>query len=51
MERQSKRTGMGGFTMKTLNVTFTDKEFKEIAKEKKGTWHDYILKIVRGLRK
>jgi len=37
--------------MKTIHTIFTDKEFKEIALKKKGSWHDYILKIVRGLRK
>jgi len=37
--------------MKNINVMFEDKEFKEIVLKKKGSWHDYILKIVRGLRK
>jgi len=32
--------------MKTINVTFTDEEFKAIlAKKGKLNWHDYLLGI------
>jgi len=32
--------------MKTINVTFTDKEYKKLNKKKKDqNWHDFILKI------
>ena len=33
--------------MKSINETFTDKEFKEIQKQKlkeKKSWHDFIMK-------
>jgi len=33
--------------MKTINVTFDDKEYKEL-KKKKGSksWHDFIMSII-----
>ena len=33
--------------MKTLNETFTDKEWKKLSETKgKTTWHDFIMKLV-----
>ena len=30
--------------MKTINVTFEDKEYKELVKKKgEKTWHDFII--------
>jgi hypothetical protein len=38
--------------MKTLNVTFTDKEYKEMKKAKQNygdtNWHYFILLAIRG---
>lgn len=35
--------------MKTINVTFEDKEHKQLVKKKKGlTWRDFILKLANG---
>lgn len=33
--------------MKTLNETFTDKEYRDLKKVKgKLSWHDFILKLI-----
>ncbi|MDO9538168.1 MAG: hypothetical protein Q7J68_07600 [Thermoplasmata archaeon] len=35
--------------MKTLNITFEDKEYKRLIKAKNGknlSWHDFILSLV-----
>ena len=42
--------------MKTLNITFTDKEYLDMKRIKqlikaKGNWHDLILRAVRGCKK
>lgn len=43
----SKATG--GKEMKTINVTFDDKEYRLIQKQKKEkSWHDFILSCARG---
>lgn len=34
-----------GDYMKTMNVTFEDKEYRELLKKKKNkSWHDFIIK-------
>lgn len=37
--------------MKTLNITFEDKEYKRLIKAKNGkdmSWHDFILSLVEN---
>lgn len=37
--------------MKTINVTFEDKEYKELTKKKGDkSWHDFIMGIEDGPR-
>ena len=35
--------------MKTINVTFEDKEYKDLLKKKNGkNWHDFIMEKVEN---
>ncbi len=37
--------------MKTLNITFEDKEYKKLVREKNKintSWHDFILQLVEN---
>lgn len=35
--------------MKTINETFTEKEFILLVQQKNGSnWHDFILKLLKG---
>jgi len=37
--------------MKTINITFEDKEFKElIVMKEKLSWHDFIIDLVKFLK-
>ena len=40
--------------MKTLNITFTDEEFKKLCKAKSRnlfvySWHDFVMRLTRGI--
>ncbi len=40
--------------MKTLNITFTDEEFKKLCKAKSRdlfvyNWHQFIMKLAKGI--
>jgi len=33
--------------MKTINITFENKEFEELLKKKNGeSWHDFIMQLI-----